>query len=102
MTDLAELQAEIVTERSSRGFTTDPVRLLALLVEEVGEIARELKKTWSPNYHQFEVDRLAPELADVLVLVCALASEHGVDLEQTVRQKFFGLDAGRGWESAPC
>lgn len=45
MADLTELQAEFVAERAARGFTTDPVRVLALLVEETGEAARELKKT---------------------------------------------------------
>lgn len=100
MADLAELQAEIVAERAARGFTTDPVRVLALLVEETGEVARELKKTWSPNYEDFSADRLAPELADVLVLVCALAAEHGIDLESSVRQKFFRDDAKRPWKSA--
>ncbi|MFP3899323.1 MAG: MazG nucleotide pyrophosphohydrolase domain-containing protein [Acidimicrobiia bacterium] len=101
MSSLAELQAEIVAERASRGFTSDPGRLLALLVEEVGEVARELTKTWSPNDDDFEVERLACELADVLVLVCALASAHGVDLDHSVRHKFFEVDADRTWKSAP-
>ena len=101
MTGLGELQAEIAAERASRGFTTDPERLLVLLVEEVGEVARELKKTWSPNYDHFEVEHLGSELADVLVLVCALASAHGVDLGHSVRHKFFGVDAERTWKSAP-
>lgn len=101
MADLAELQAEIVAERAARGFTTDPVRVLALLVEEIGEVARELKKTWSPNYDAFSADRLAPELADVFVLVCALASEHDIDLESAVRRKFFDHDSARPWRSSP-
>ena len=86
MTDLATLQSDIATERTSRGFTTDPLRLLTLLTEEMGEIARELKKTWSPNYEAFDVDRLALEF--------------GVDLESSVRGKFFGTDADRSWRSA--
>jgi NTP pyrophosphatase (non-canonical NTP hydrolase) len=101
MTDLADLQAEIVAERAVRGFTTDPVRVLTLLVEEVGEVARELKKTWSPNYDGFSADRLAPELADVIVLVCALAAEYDIDLESAVRRKFFDDDANREWRSSP-
>lgn len=99
--DLAELQAEIVAERAARRFTTDPVRVLALLIEEIGEVARELSKTWSPNYEGFSADRLAPELADVVVLVCALAAEHGIDLESSIRQKFFEDDAARLWQSTP-
>ena len=100
MAELSQLQAEIVAERDARGFTTDSVRLVALLVEEIGEVAREVKKTWSPNYESFAPERLADELADVLVLVCALADEHDVDLELSVRQKFFERDALRNWKSS--
>lgn len=78
-----------------------PVRVLALLFEETGEVARELKKTWSPDYEDFSADRDGPELADVLVLVRALAAEHRIDLESSVRQKFFHDDAERPWKSAP-
>lgn len=78
MTDLATLQSDITTERRTRGFTTDPLRLLTLLTEE----------------------RLAPEPADAFVLLRALASEFGVDLESSVLEKFFGVDADRSWQSA--
>lgn len=90
----------IVDERERRGFTTDPVRLLVLLMEEVGELARELKKTWSPNYDTFDPDRLAPELADTFVLLAALAATTGVDLETAVEEKFFGADRRRPWKSS--
>lgn len=74
--------------------------MVVLLAEEVGEIAREVKKTWSANYDAFDADRLAPELADAFVLITALASEAGVDLETAVENKFFGDDAVREWRSA--
>lgn len=63
MTDLARLQREIEAMRRERGFATDPAQLLALIVEELGEVASELKRTWSRNYDAFDVVRLAPELA---------------------------------------
>lgn len=100
MTELSALQLEIKAERQARGFTTDPIRVLTLLTEELGEVARELKRTWSSNYDEFDVNRLAPELADVVVLVSALASEFEVDLETAIREKFFGNDATRPWPSA--
>lgn len=100
MASMSDLQARIAETRTSRGFTSDPVRLVVLLAEEVGEIAREVKKTWSPNYEAFEATRLAPELADAFVLIAALASEVGVDLAAGVEDKFFGNDAGRRWPSA--
>lgn len=100
MTELVELQNQIETVRVERGFTTDPVRLLALLTEEVGEVAGELKKTWSRNYDDLIVDDLADELADVFVLVSAIATAFDVDLETAVRSKFFKADASRRWVTA--
>ncbi len=100
MTDLADLQHLIVETRAGRGFTTDPVRLLCLLTEEVGEVAAEIKRTWSPNYPAPDVEALAAELADSFVVLSALASAFDVDLETAVRSKFFGSDADRPWASA--
>lgn len=100
MAELTDLQREIVEVRARRGFTVDPVKILVLLTEELGEVARELKKTWSPNYDEFDPERLAPELADMFVLLSALASEMKVDLETAVRNKFFRADQDRDWPSA--
>lgn len=97
---LPDLQAKIAETRASRGFTTDPVHLVVLLAEELGEVAREVKKRWSTNYDAFDGERLAPELADTFVLLSALASEVGVDLETAIDQKFFTTDAERTWRSA--
>jgi len=100
MSELGELQKQIEAIRTERGFTTDPVRLLALLTEEVGEVAGELKKTWSKNYAALDVADLADELADVFVLVSALATKFDIDLETAVRSKFFTADAQRRWATA--
>lgn len=100
MTDVWELQELISATRAERGFTTDPVRLLCLLTEEVGEIAGELKKTWSPNYPELVPAELADEIADVYVLLNALASSYSIDVEAAVRSKFFDDDSTRTWASA--
>ncbi len=99
MTDLVDLQRLIEQTRASRGFTTDPVRILTLLVEEVGEIASELKKTWSPNYSELVVSELGDEIADAFVLLSALASNFDIDLEQAVTRKFLEADSQRHWET---
>lgn len=100
MAEVAELQSLITQIRSERGFTTEPVQVMTLLVEEVGEVARELKKTWSPNYPEMQPSDLANELADVFVLVSALASEFDINLEQAVRDKFIDADGQRDWSTA--
>ena len=97
---MTELQKRIVGTRESRCFTTDPVHLVVLLAEEVGEIPREVKRLWSPNYDRFDPDRLAPEIADAFVLLSALASKTGIDIASAVEQKFFADDGEREWRSA--
>lgn len=59
MAQLVNLQNAIVEVRAQRGFTTDPVRIFTLLTEEIGEIARELKKSWSPNFGPPDDKKLA-------------------------------------------
>jgi NTP pyrophosphatase (non-canonical NTP hydrolase) len=77
-----------------------PLSNLARLVEEVGELARELnhryghkpKKTGEPE------QELALELADVLFVLLALANEQKVDLEDALRrvlEKYQVRDADR-------
>lgn len=100
MAALSDLQTEIVAVRARRGFTTDPVKLVVLLTEEIGEIAREVKKSWSPNYEGFDADRLAPELADAFSLLSALASDAGIDLAAAVEQKFLVQDEARPWATS--
>ena len=43
MAELKDLQALVAKTRSERGFMRDPVRMYALLNEEIGEIGGELK-----------------------------------------------------------
>ena len=100
MSSLAELQAQIVETRASRGFTTEPLKLLVLLTEEVGEVAAEMKRSWSPNYRDFNRDQFKEEIADVFVVLTALASSFDVDLEQAVTEKFLEKDASRHWRTA--
>ena len=81
-----------------------PLANLARLVEEVGELSRELnhrhgakrKKSGEPEQD------LALELADVLFVLIALANEQGVDLDDALRRtlaKYASRDATR-WTSS--
>ena len=86
----AELQAHITAVRAERGFTTEPLQILAHLLEELGEAGRALKPTWAPIYGDLDPERLASELADVNVLLNALAQAFAIDLEVATLAK---LDA---------
>jgi len=78
---------------------TDPLKLHILLTEEVGEIAAELKRTWSANYDGFSKERLAEEIVDNFCLLAALADQFDIDIELAVREKFFEKDQGREWRT---
>ncbi len=78
----------------------DPLKIFIHLNEEVGEIAKELKKTWSKNYEAFDRQKLAAELADVQVCVCALANQFDIDIETAVEEKFIKADSKREWKTA--
>lgn len=55
MSDINQLSQRIVEKRAERGFVTDPLKIHLLLTEEVGEIAGELKRSWS-KISQLEVN----------------------------------------------
>ena len=78
----------------------DPLRIFALLNEEIGEVARELKRTWSLNYEAFSKEDLEDEIADVLVCLLALANQFDIDLEQALTKKLVHKDGQRHWKSA--
>jgi hypothetical protein len=59
-----------------------------------------LKKSWSPLYGDLDVERLAPELADVFVVLSALASEYEIELTSAIQSKFFEADAHCRWPRA--
>lgn len=61
---------------------------LAQLVEEVGELARIISRTYGEqSYKESDKARnLADEMADVLFVLICLANQTGVDLETALRQ----------------
>ncbi len=79
-----------------------PLANLARLVEEVGELARELNHRYGPKAKkpgEPEQD-LALELADILFVVLALANEQKIDMTAAFRgvlEKYGVRDAER-WE----
>ena len=58
----------------------------AILMEEVGEVARIMARTYGDQSFKSSGDRhnLADELADVLFVVVCLANQTGIDLTKAV------------------
>jgi NTP pyrophosphatase (non-canonical NTP hydrolase) len=87
--DLKEAQARVDAwiSQFEEGYWP-PLVNLARLMEEVGELARELNhragaKTKKPEEPEVE---LAMEMADVLFVLLALANEQGVDLSEALER----------------
>jgi NTP pyrophosphatase (non-canonical NTP hydrolase) len=77
-----------------------PLANLARLVEEVGELAREVNHRYGPKPKRPDEDdaELALELGDVLFVLIALANEQGIDLQDAFRRvlaKYQVRDADR-------
>ena len=61
---------------------------LGILVEEVGEVARIMVRTYGDqSFKQSEADHdLADELADVLFVLMCLANQTGIDLTEALQK----------------
>jgi len=87
---LRDWQAWVAAFDEARGWQEVAPEHTALhLVEELGEIARELLRRSA--YKEGE-GRLADEMADFLLLFFKLANQHGVDLEPALARKAAELE----------
>ncbi|MDR1026195.1 MAG: hypothetical protein LBL47_02230 [Lactobacillus sp.] len=99
---LKDIQKEIVRLRAERGFSTDLFHITLLMCEEVGEILRQIRGTYVdgrepvPEEHK---SSLKHEIADVFILMNALADKVGVDIEDAWLSKE-ALNDTRDWASS--
>ena len=77
---------------------------MAILTEEVGELARVMSRTYGEQSFKKEKteleknEMLADEMADVLWVLTCLANQTGVDLEEAIRKNILkktGRDSDR-------
>ena len=89
---IKELQGDVdkwITTIGVRYF--NEMTKMAILTEEVGELARVMSRTYGEQSFKKEtteeqkMEMLADEMADVLWVLTCLANQTGVDLEQAVR-----------------
>ncbi len=67
-----------------------PLFLLAVLFEEVGELAEAVRKR--------ELSSIREELTDVLFMVLSLANLFDLDLEEKLIEKYVKGDPSKGWD----
>lgn len=98
---LADIQREVdayITQFKEGYFS--PLALLARMIEEVGELSREINHRYGekPKKPDEEENSVEMELGDVLFIVLCLANSLGIDLTDAhsqVMHKFNTRDANR-------
>ena len=105
--DLKEAQARVDAwiSRFEEGYWP-PLVNLARLVEEVGELSRELNHRFgSKTKRADEAEQdLALEIGDILFVLIALSNERGIDLEdalERVLEKYETRDSDRWTPATP-
>lgn len=86
---IKELQETVdnwIKEHGVRYF--NPLTNMALLTEEVGEVARIIARTYGEQSAKpTDTKNLGEELADVMFVTLCLANQTGIDLEQAFADK---------------
>lgn len=86
---LKRIQGYIWQMNIDRGFNLeDPAKKMLMLTEEVGEVARAIRKLSGMKFDDAtNQSNLAEELADVFIILLGLASLTNIDLAESVKLK---------------
>lgn len=88
--EIRELQTKVdewIREYGVRYF--NELTNMAILTEEVGELARVMARRYGEqSFKAEEKDNLSDEMADVLWVLVCLANQTGVDLEKAIELNF--------------
>ena len=83
-----------------KNYNNTPLELLCYLIEEVGELAKEIRK----NESNMEMDinkkyssNIKDELADVFIYVLTIADKYNIDLLDALKRKET-INLERTWE----
>ena len=88
--ELKELQSLIKRKYYELDSKSGPLFLLAVLFEEVGELAEAVRKN--------EKNAIREELTDVFFMVLSLANLFDIDLEGRLIEKYIKDDPSKRWD----
>ncbi len=79
-----------------------PLEMLAQMMEEIGELSRELNNRYGPRTKKSPEDTadIEQELCDIMFAIICLANSHNIDLDEAWKKKMdkcYGRDKNR-WE----
>ena len=83
------------------------LKILARLVEETGELAREINHLYGPKKKKSEetTKEMADEIGDIIFTLCCLANSKGIDLDEAfkkVMDKYYNRDNSRYEKKEKC
>jgi len=86
---LTDLQKYVIDLEKERGFTDFTVLQQSLMLgEEVGELFKAIRKSQAMGYATKGYSaNPAEEIADILIMLCAVANRLDVDIEKAFREK---------------
>lgn len=97
---MSDIQKYIKVMLEENNYNNTPLELLCYLTEEVGELAKEIRK----NESNMEVDinknynsNIKDELADVFIYVLTIADKYNIDLLDALKKKET-INLERTWE----
>ena len=88
--DLKEVQDLIRRKYYHLDAKSGPLFLLAVLFEEVGELAEAVRKN--------EKENIREELVDVLFMILSLANLFNIELEDLLIEKYIKGDPSKKWD----
>ncbi|MFA5406301.1 MAG: nucleotide pyrophosphohydrolase [Candidatus Nanoarchaeia archaeon] len=82
--NLHDLQGKVDESINEFGGYWAPLEMFAALVEEVGELGRELNDLYGPKHKKKETSGLKLELGDVLYALTCIANKEGINMEEAL------------------
>jgi NTP pyrophosphatase (non-canonical NTP hydrolase) len=85
--NLQQLQQAIAKLEQEKGWINNPDEKMTFITEELGEVAKWIRKARNGELSAEELQELNLEIADVLQHIISLANEFNLDIEDGLRQK---------------
>lgn len=85
--DLKEIQNKIKQLEKKKSWINSPDAKVTFLIEELGEVAKWVRKSRRKRLTKKQKEELNLEFADVLQHLISLANSFGIDLEEGLRKK---------------
>jgi NTP pyrophosphatase (non-canonical NTP hydrolase) len=84
---MTQIQAAIAKIEEEKGWTNTPDEKMTFISEELGEIAKWVRRSRKNGLAQAELQELNLEIADVLQHIISLANYFGLNIEEGLVEK---------------